>query len=283
LILTLALRKKHKTFGGETAYYTHDSEAIGLPMNFSVYVPEGPTLTSFPVLYFLSGLTCTEENFMVKAGAQQFAARHGLMLVACDTSPRGLDIPGVRESWDFGEGAGFYVNATRSPWDRHFRMYDYVTDELPALVEKQLPAVSGLRSIMGHSMGGHGALVIALRNSSRYRSVSAFAPIVSPTRCPWGEKALGRYLGEDRQDWDAYDATRLVRQQSGSRRLPMLVDQGGADEFLARQLKPDLLVAACREADYPLQYRLHEGYDHSYYFISTFIGDHIAFHARHLA
>lgn len=281
--MTLLLRKKHKTFGGDTAYYTHDSSVIGLPMNFSVYTPDGQPGAKFPVLYFLSGLTCTEENFMVKAGAQQFASRHGLMLVACDTSPRGLDIPGVRECWDFGEGAGFYVNATKAPWDRHFRMYDYVVEELPALVEKQLPAMPNRRSIMGHSMGGHGALVIALRNSNRYRSCSAFSPIVSPIRCPWGEKALSRYLGEDRKAWDTYDATQLVRNPGGGPRLPLLVDQGSADEFLATQLKPDLFLSACREADYPLQYRLQDGYDHSYYFISTFIGDHVAFHARHLA
>lgn len=276
------LRKKHKTFGGYTSYYTHESSVVGRPMNFSVFIPETNGKKMFPVLYFLSGLTCTEENFMVKAGAQRYAAEHGIMLVAPDTSPRGLDIPGVKDSWDFGEGAGFYVNATQAPWDKNFRMYDYVVTELPVLIESEFPAGSA-RSIMGHSMGGHGALVIALRNDERYRSVSAFSPIVSPTRCAWGEKAFERYLGNERRFWEEYDASCLVRKASStSKRLPMMVDQGRADEFLDAQLKPELLAEACKETNYPLELRMLDGYDHSYYFISTFVSDHIAFHARYL-
>lgn len=279
--MSLQLRKKHKGCGGATAYYSHESSVIGLTMNFSVFIPEHSDGQQFPVLYFLSGLTCNEENFMAKAGAQRFAAKHGVMLVACDTSPRGLDISGVRASWDFGEGAGFYVNATCPPWAGHFKMYDYVATELPSLIESEFKMSSGRRAIMGHSMGGHGALVVALRNSGRYSSVSAFSPIASPTRCPWGEKAFSRYLGDDRRAWEEYDATILVRNSAKEKHLPMLVDQGSADDFLHEQLKPELLAAACKEAGYPLQLRMQDGYDHSYYFIATFIEDHIAFHARH--
>ena len=230
------------------------------------------------MLYWLSGLTCTEQNFITKAGAQRYAAEHGVIIVAPDTSPRGDDVADA-EGYDLGKGAGFYVNATQAPWSRHYRMYDYVVAELPALVEANFP-VSDARAISGHSMGGHGALVIALKNPGRYRSVSAFSPIVAPSQVPWGEKAFTAYLGEDRAAWKSYDATALIAE--ASERLPLLVNQGDADEFLANQLKPELLQAACAEAGHPLQLRLQPGYDHSYYFIESFIGEHIAHHAAAL-
>lgn len=273
-------RKKHKMFGGYTGYYTHESKSCRTSMNFSVFVPEVAAMKPVPVLYVLSGLTCTEENFMVKSGAQKYAAEHGIMLVACDTSPRGLAFPGVRDSWDFGEGAGFYITATEAPWADNFNMYEYVLNELPAVIESDFPALAGHRSIMGHSMGGHGALVLAFRNAERYQSVSAFSPIASPTRCPWGEKAFSGYLGLDRKKWEAYDAALLIG--NNSRRIPLLIDQGAVDEFLDLQLKPELLLQAAHAANYPVDYRLREGYDHSYYFISTFIPEHIAFHTQHL-
>jgi len=234
--------------------------------------------TLLPVLYWLSGLTCNEQNFITKAGAQRYAAEHGVILVAPDTSPRGDDVADV-EGYDLGKGAGFYVDATQAPWATHYRMYDYVVHELPALVEAELPA-NGARAISGHSMGGHGALVIALKNPGRYRSVSAFSPIVAPSQVPWGEKAFGAYLGDDRAAWRAYDATALV--EGATERLPLLVDQGNADEFLDGQLRPQLLQAACEAAGHPLTLRLQPGYDHSYYFIQSFIGDHIAHHAQAL-
>jgi S-formylglutathione hydrolase len=230
------------------------------------------------VLYWLSGLTCSEQNFITKAGAQRYAAEHGIILVAPDSSPRGDDVADD-DAYDLGQGAGFYVNATREPWAKHYSMYDYIVEELPAWVEAD-PAASDARAISGHSMGGHGALVIALRNPGRYRSVSAFSPIVAPSRVPWGEKAFTAYLGEDREAWKQWDATELV--QSAREKLPLLVDQGDADEFLAGQLKPELLRAACEAAGHPLELRMQPGYDHSYYFISSFIGEHIAHHARAL-
>ena len=273
------LLSAHACFGGEQRFYRHASAQIGLPMKFSVFLPpqalEGARV---PALVFLAGLTCTEETFAIKAGAQRYAAEHGIALVVPDTSPRG---PGVAdaEGYDIGLGAGFYVNATQAPWSAHYRMYDYVVDELPALVEGEF-AVTSARAISGHSMGGHGALVIALRNPGRYRSVSAFSPIVAPSRVPWGEKAFGQYLGRDRQAWKAYDATELVRDAEGD--LPLLVDQGDADEFLELQLKPQLLQAACQAAGRPLTLRLQPGYGHSYYFIASFIGEHVAHHAAAL-
>jgi len=230
------------------------------------------------VLYWLSGLTCNEQNFITKAGAQRYAAEHGVILVAPDTSPRGDDVADA-DGYDIGKGAGFYVDATQSPWATHYRMYDYVVNELPALVEAELPA-NGARAISGHSMGGHGALVIALKNPGRYRSVSAFSPIVAPSQVPWGEKAFGAYLGDDRAAWRAYDATALV--EHANERLPLLIDQGDADEFLDGQLKPQLLQAACEAAGHPIDLRLQPGYDHSYYFIQSFIGAHIAHHAKAL-
>ena len=274
-------RIEHRAcFGGWQDVYEHASSTLGCTMRFAVYLPPQATESDamLPVLYWLSGLTCTEQNFITKAGAQRYAAEHGVILVAPDTSPRGDEVADA-EGYDLGKGAGFYVNATQAPWSAHYRMYDYVVMELPALVEANFP-VTDARAISGHSMGGHGALVIALKNPGRYRSVSAFSPIVAPSQVPWGEKAFTAYLGEDRAAWKAYDATALVA--AASERLPLLVDQGDADEFLANQLKPELLQAACADAGHPLQLRLQPGYDHSYYFIESFIGEHIAHHAAAL-
>jgi S-formylglutathione hydrolase len=231
------------------------------------------------VLYWLLGLTCTEQNFITKAGAQGYAAEHGLIIVAPDTSPRGDDVADA-DGYDLGKGAGFYLNATQQPWAQHYRMYDYIVDELPALVEANFPA-SAARGISGHSMGGHGALSIALKNPGRYRSASAFSPIVAPTQVPWGGKAFSNYLGDDREAWKQYDTVELVA--SAGEKLPLLVDQGGADEFLDSQLKPHLLQAACSAAGHPLTLRLQPGYDHSYYFIASFIGEHLRHHAQALA
>jgi S-formylglutathione hydrolase len=250
-------------------------------MRFSVYVPPQAALSRVPVLYWLSGLTCTEENFTVKAGAQRVASELGIAIVAPDTSPRGLGIPGESESWDLGLGAGFYVDATREPWSRGYRMYSYVTRELPALVNASFAVEPRRAGIFGHSMGGHGALVIALRNPEKYRSVSAFAPISSATRCPWGEKALSAYLGEDREAWREYDAS-LLLESRGWKGPTILVDQGTKDPFLENQLKPELLVEASRHSHVGLDLRMQEGYDHSYYFIATFIADHLRFHAHAL-
>lgn len=272
-------RIEHRAaFGGWQDVYQHRSAVLGCEMKVAVYLPLQAATQTLPVLYWLSGLTCTEQNFITKAGAQRYAAEHGVILVAPDTSPRGDDVADA-EGYDLGKGAGFYLNATEQPWAPHYRMYDYIVDELPALVEAHLPA-SGARSISGHSMGGHGALVIALKNPGRYRSVSAFSPIVAPTRVPWGQKAFTAYLGEDRSSWAAWDASELVA--TAEEKLPLLVDQGGGDEFLDTQLQPQWLQAACTAAGHPLQLRLQPGYDHSYYFISTFIGDHIAHHAKAL-
>jgi len=250
-------------------------------MRFGVYLPPQAQHSPMPVLYWLSGLTCTEENFIAKAGAQRVAAELGLAIVVCDTSPRGLNLPGENESWDFGLGAGFYVDATQEPWSKGYRMYSYVTRELRELVEARFPVQARATGISGHSMGGHGALVIALRNAREYRSVSAFAPIASPMRAPWGEKALGRYLGSGREAWRAYDATELVARHGWSG-PPVLVDQGTKDSFMATQLKPGLLREAFAAAGAPLELRLQEGYDHSYFFVATFMEDHLRHHARYL-
>ncbi|OZB51719.1 S-formylglutathione hydrolase [Stenotrophomonas acidaminiphila] len=274
-------RIEHRAcFGGWQDVYRHRSQVLGCDMTLGVYLPpQAQDGARLPVLYWLSGLTCTEQNFITKAGAQRYAAEHGIILVAPDTSPRGDDVADA-EGYDLGKGAGFYLNATQAPWAPHYRMYDYVVGELPALVEAQFPA-SDARAISGHSMGGHGALVIALRNPGRYRSVSAFSPIVAPSQVPWGEKAFAAYLGQDRDAWLQYDATALVA--GAGERLPLLVDQGDADEFLEPQLRPQLLRDACAAAGHPLQLRMQPGYDHSYYFIASFIGEHIAHHARALA
>ncbi|HEY0662851.1 MAG TPA: S-formylglutathione hydrolase [Lysobacter sp.] len=272
-------RIEHRAcFGGRQEVWTHTSDALGCTMRFGVYLPPQAARAACPVLYWLSGLTCTEQNFITKAGAQRYAAEHGVILVAPDTSPRG-DGVADDEGYDLGLGAGFYLNATQTPWATHYRMHDYVVDELPVLVDAHFPT-TGARSISGHSMGGHGALVLALRNPGRYRSVSAFSPIVAPSRAPWGEKAFSHYLGPDRAAWRAWDASALVA--DAIERLPLLVDQGDADEFLGTQLKPELLQAACAEAGHPLSLRMQPGYDHSYYFIASFIGEHVAWHAAAL-
>ncbi|MBN7136476.1 S-formylglutathione hydrolase [Lysobacter enzymogenes] len=270
--------ESHGCFGGRQQVWSHTATTLGCTMRFGVYLPPQAESADCPVLYWLSGLTCSEQNFINKAGAQRYAAEHGVILVAPDTSPRGDGIPDAEGS-DLGIGAGFYLNATRPKWAQHYRMYDYVVDELPALVDAHFPTTSA-RAISGHSMGGHGALVIALKNPGRYRSVSAFSPIAAPSQSPWGEKAFSAYLGEDREAWAQWDATALVA--GAQERLPLLIDQGGDDEFLATQLKPELLRTACEVAGHPLQLRLRPGYDHSYYFISTFIGEHIAHHAQAL-
>lgn len=266
-----------KTFGGWLETYQHDSQVCRCNMRFSIYLPPQAEHERVPLLYWLSGLTCSDENFMVKAGAQRYAAELGIALVAPDTSPRGSNVPDEKNAWDFGTGAGFYVNATQQPWSKNYHMYDYVVKELPALIEGNFAVDSVRKSVSGHSMGGHGALIVALRNSRDYRSVSAFAPICAPMRCPWGEKAFSGYLGDDRETWKAYDATCLVEQTEST--LPILIDQGDDDEFLKEQLKPELLRKACAERDCPLDLRIQPGYDHSYYFVSTFIGEHMRYHA----
>ena len=272
-------RLEHRaSFGGWQDVYRHRSEVLGCDMTVGVYFPPQAEKGPCPVLYWLSGLTCNEQNFITKAGAQRHAAEHGIIIVAPDTSPRGNDVADA-EGYDLGKGAGFYVNATQEPWAKHYRMYDYIVDELPAWVEAD-PAASDARAISGHSMGGHGALTIALRNPGRYRSVSAFSPIVAPSQVPWGEKAFGAYLGDDREAWKQHDAVELLK--SAEERLPLLIDQGDADEFLETQLRPQLLQAAAEAAGHPLTLRMQPGYDHSYYFIASFIGDHIAHHAAAL-
>ncbi|AWH26557.1 S-formylglutathione hydrolase [Stenotrophomonas sp. YAU14D1_LEIMI4_1] len=272
-------RIEHRAcFGGWQDVYRHTSTTLGCDMQFAVYLPPQATTQKLPVLYWLSGLTCTEQNVITKAGAQRYAAEHGVILVAPDTSPRGDDVADA-EGYDLGKGAGFYLNATEQPWARHYRMHDYVVQELPALIEAHFPATDA-RAISGHSMGGHGALVLALRNPGRYRSVSAFSPIVAPSQVPWGEKAFTAYLGDDRAAWAQWDATALIA--GAGERLPLLVDQGDADEFLQNQLQPQRLQQACEAAGHPLTLRLQPGYDHSYYFIASFIGEHIAHHAKAL-
>lgn len=271
--------KTHAVHSGTLRYLKHDSATTGTPMTLSVFVPagEGP----FPVLIWLSGLTCTEDNFTTKAGAYKAAAEHGVIIVAPDTSPRG---EGVADdpAYDLGQGAGFYVDATEAPWSPHFRMESYVTDELIALIDAEFPTTK-TRSIFGHSMGGHGALILALRHPELFKSVSAFAPISSPTRCPWGEKAFSAYLGEDRAEWARHDAALLIENGAAAGVFDdILVDQGDADSFLTDQLKPELLVAAAKAAGQRLTLRMQPGYDHSYFFMASFVDDHVAFHATRL-
>ncbi|MCP5207973.1 MAG: S-formylglutathione hydrolase [Hahellaceae bacterium] len=268
----------NKSFGGWHKQYRHQSSTLNCSMRFAIYLPpQASTGDKVPVLYWLSGLTCSDENFMQKASAQRIAAELGIAIVAPDTSPRGEDVADD-EAYDLGQGAGFYVNATQAPWSRHYQMYDYVVNELPTLIESTFP-VSDKRAIAGHSMGGHGALVIALRNPERYQSVSAFSPISHPSKCPWGVKAFTAYLGKDTSTWRNYDASILMRE--ATQKVPALVDQGEADGFLVEQLQPELLEAAASACDYPLELRRHDGYDHSYYFIASFIDDHLRFHAGH--
>ena len=271
----------HLCFGGEQRRYRHRADSLACDMVFSVFLPPQGASGPVPVLYYLSGLTCTDENFVAKAGAQQFAAEHGIAIVAPDTSPRGDGVPDDPEgSWDFGLGAGFYVNATQAPWNDHYRMYDYIVEELPKVVGDLLPIDADRSSITGHSMGGHGALTIGLRNPSQFQSISAFSPICSPVNCPWGHKALGNYLGTDTTTWLENDACHLIQQ--AEERMPILIDQGGNDGFLVEQLKPEFLLKAATAAEYPITLRVQAGYDHSYFFIATFIEDHLNFHAKAL-
>ncbi|HPR08109.1 MAG TPA: S-formylglutathione hydrolase [Denitromonas sp.] len=280
--MSLECLSSQRSFGGWHKRYRHRAASLGCDMVFAVYLPpQAESEQRLPVVYWLSGLTCTDENFMQKAGAHRVAAELGLIIVAPDTSPRGEGVPDDPDGgWDFGLGAGFYVNATEAPWAQHYRMYDYVVDELPALVGANFPA-SEQRGISGHSMGGHGALICALKNPGRYRSVSAFSPICHPMDCPWGEKALSRYLGADRATWRAWDATELIA--DAPERLPILIDQGEADGFLAEQLKPEALQAAAEAVGHPLTLRMQPGYDHSYYFIASFIESHLRHHAQAMA
>ncbi len=269
-----------KESGGWLQRYEHDSACCNCSMTFSIYLPPKAARESVPVVYWLSGLTCTDDNVRTKAGAQRYAAELGIALVMPDTSPRGDDVPDEPGRYDLGKGAGFYVNATEPPWAKHYQMYEYVTRELPALIEAQFPVIAGLRSISGHSMGGHGALICALKEPGMYRSVSAFAPICHPTVSDWGETCFGTYLGDDRNAWAAYDATELVR--NGATQLPILIDQGTHDEFLAEQLFPQDFLVVCLERGFPISLRMQEGYDHSYHFIGSFIGEHLALHANAL-
>ncbi len=269
---------ENKCFGGIQGIYEHESSATGTPMRFAVFQPSQAKMGKTPVIWYLSGLTCTEENFTVKAGAQRVAAELGLTIVASDTSPRGAGVEGEDDSYDMGSGAGFYVNATQTPWQKNYQMYSYVTDELPALVAQHFNVDMSKQGITGHSMGGHGALTIGLKNPDRYQSLSAFSPICAPSQCAWGEKALGHYLGDNKADWQQYDATALI--ENGHRcGSTILIDQGQADEFLVDQLHPDKFEAACTAANQPLNLRFQEGYDHSYYFISSFMEDHLRHHA----
>ena len=271
--------EQHASFGGRQEVWKHASSTLGCEMRVGVYLPPAALRGErCAVLYWLSGLTCTEQNFITKAGAQEHAARHGLILVAPDTSPRGEGVANDT-AYDLGQGAGFYLNATQAPWAAHFRMEDYVVQELPALIEANF-ATTDKRGIFGHSMGGHGALTLALRHPGRYASVSAFSPIVAPSQVPWGQKALTAYLGADESTWAQHDTVALIA--SASERLPLLIDQGDGDEFLPTQLRPELLQAACDAAGHPLTLRMQPGHDHSYYFIASFIGEHIAHHAREL-
>nr|WP_321410266.1 S-formylglutathione hydrolase [Tolumonas auensis] len=274
----MTLIQEQKCFGGRQVRYKHNSAVLNCDMQFSVFLPPQAAERKVPALYWLSGLTCSDENFSVKAGAQRVAAELGIALIIPDTSPRG---DGVADdpAYDLGQGAGFYVNATQAPWAQHYQMYDYILTELPTLLETELP-LSDQRAISGHSMGGHGALVLALRNPQRFTSVSAFAPIANPLNCPWGQKAFTAYLGEDRATWEEYDASLLLAQYRGD--LPMLVDQGDADNFLAEQLKPQALYTAAMQAKANLLLRMQPGYDHSYYFIASFIEEHLRFHASYL-
>lgn len=276
----MELVSSHASFGGEQRFYRHDSREIGLPMRFSIYLPP-PALRGarVPLLVYLAGLTCTEETFPAKAGAQRVASALGIALLAPDTSPRGANIPGEADSWDFGVAAGFYLDATREPWRRHYRMESYLLGELLPLVGEALPVDAARPGITGHSMGGHGALTLALRHPDRFASVSAFAPVAAPMQCPWGVKAFGGYLGEERAAWKAHDASELMAARARPLVDTILVDQGLADKFLAEQLKPECFERACAGAGQALQLRRHAGYDHSYYFVATFIEDHLRHHA----
>lgn len=278
--MTIETLSEHPCFGGKVGFYRHASGVNNCDMQFSVYVPPQAQDGLVPVITFLSGLTCTEETFMIKSGAQRIAAELGMMLVTPDTSPRGEGVPDDPDGeYDFGLGAGFYLNATEAPWSHNFHMYDYVTQELQEVVFESFPGDRNRQSITGHSMGGHGALTVGLKNPDIYQSISAFAPICSPMNCPWGQKAFSNYLGNDQSTWSGYDATRVVRNLGEAPAHKILVDQGMADQWLERELHPHLFEAACEESGVALELRRHEGYDHGYYFISTFMEDHLRFHA----
>jgi len=269
-----------KESGGWLTRYRHDSAVCNCSMRFSLYLPPQAASEQVPVVYWLSGLTCTDDNARTKGGMQRYAAELGLALVFPDTSPRGTDVADAQNRYDLGKGAGFYVNATQAPWSQHYQMYDYVTRELPELIESEFPVLPDMKSVSGHSMGGHGALICALKNPGMYRSVSALAPICNPTVCSWGEGCFAAYLGEDQEAWHAYDATALVT--AGAPPIPLLIDSGTGDEFLASQLYPQNLEAACRAREFPLTLRMQQDYDHSYHFVATFIGEHLAYHAEKL-
>ena len=282
--MTIETLSETGCFGGRIGFYQHTSSSNNCDMRFSVFVPPQAAHGKVPVLTFLSGLTCTEENFMVKSGAQRVAAMLGIMLVSPDTSPRGEGVPDdPDDDYDFGLGAGFYLNATQEPWSAQYQMYDYITKELPPIIFDNFPGDPERHGLTGHSMGGHGALTIGLRNPDMYRSLSAFAPICTTLHSPWGQKALGYYLGDDRSTWQDYDACEVARRSANVRKFDrILIDQGADDPFLAEQLKPELLEAACKESGLPLELHIHDGYDHGYYFISTFIEEHLRFHAERL-
>lgn len=274
---------EHACFGGVQGFYRHDSTEIGLSMRFSVYCPpQAKRGEKLPVLFYLAGLTCTEETVMIKAGAQRVAAELGIILVAPDTSPRGVGIQGEAESWDFGVGAGFYIDATQEPWSKNYRMYSYVLNELRETVFNTFPVDESKVGIFGHSMGGHGALVLALRNPTIYKSVSVFAPVSAPCKSPWGQKAFEKYLGSNREAWKRYDASELMRGLHSPYPQGILIDQGLGDKFLVEQLMPDEFEAACKDASQPLILRRHDGYDHGYFFISSFIEEHLRYHHKHL-
>ncbi|MHA4866394.1 S-formylglutathione hydrolase [Duganella sp. PWIR1] len=278
----LELVSEHACFGGVQRFYRHESREIGLPMRFSVFLPPQAAQGPLPALFYLAGLTCTEETFPIKAGAQRVAAELGLVLIAPDTSPRGANVPGESDSWDFGVGAGFYLDATEPTWAKHYRMHSYI-HELRELVTRELPVDAQRIGIFGHSMGGHGALTMALKRPDVFRSVSAFAPIAAPSQCPWGVKAFSGYLGDDKAAWAAHDASQLMAGARTPFPAGILIDQGLGDKFLKEQLYPEAFEAACASAAQPLTLRRHEGYDHGYYFIETFVEDHLRFHARNLA
>lgn len=273
---------KNKCFGGWQKVFSHQSDELKCLMNCAVYLPPQAEYENVPVLYWLSGLTCTEQNFVTKAGAQKYAAEYGICIVAPDTSPRGCNIPGEDDAYDFGSGAGFYVDATEQKWKTNYRMYSYITEELPNLIKANFPVDMNKQSIFGHSMGGHGALICALKNPGRYKSVSAFSPICNPCECPWGKKAFTGYLGSDTNAWKQYDATELVKVYNGPP-LNILIDQGKCDNFLSQgQLLPGNFVAACALSGVPIEMRMQDGYDHSYFFIASFMDHHIKFHAKHM-
>lgn len=274
--------EQHNSFGGIQGVYTHQSQAVAGKMELSVYVPPQAKLGPVPVLYYLSGLTCTQDNVTTKAGFQKYASEHGLIVVCPDTSPRGTDYPGEHNDYDFGSGAGFYIDATVSPWSSTYQMYSYIVNELPELVAEHFPVDASRSGIFGHSMGGHGALVIGLRNPDKFRTISAFSPIVAPTQVPWGKKAFKGYLADDPQQWPDYDASKLI-EAGHTTNHPILIDQGTADPFLQPQLKPEIFEAACEKAKQALILRMQAGYDHSYFFISSFIQDHIEHHATYLS